>query len=143
MGQATMSYVDPASKPRSAAWLWWAVPLGLVGSIVLGFVGIFIVRPIFVMRDFNRFVERHPIGSSIEDVATDPFTDQVTLLIMDGQFIDAGRQTGREQAQNALRGKTKGELHLMWTHTPPFGRVNITFTFDGGRILDAKTGSLD
>jgi hypothetical protein len=138
-----MSDVDPASKPSSLAWLWWAVPLGLVGTVVLGFASIFIIRPMFVMSDYNGFVDRHPAGSPIADVASDPFTDRITLAIMDGQFIDGGRQKGRELVTNALRDHSKGELHLMWTHTPPFGRVSVTFRFEDGRILDAKTGSLD
>lgn len=116
-----------------------------VVAFVAFFAAFYVVGPRRVLADHRRFVAAHPVGSRLDDVASDPFVARATAVEIDGELA-AG--IGREpeafaKIPAALRGKARGNLAITWTHTPPFGRVAVAFTFQNGAITEAKPSSLD
>jgi hypothetical protein len=113
-------------------------------TVVIAFVYFFIVAPRRVLARYERFVAVHGVGTSIDDLASDAFVERATMITLDAQvLVDFGMQPSAKALPTRLLGKRGGELMVMWTHTPPFGRVSVNVTFDDGKIVALHKDFLD
>jgi len=114
---------------------------------VMFFFAVFVVRPRIVLRRFDAFVARHPAGSSIAALIEDPFVDAATLAGFSGKRPEVEFSVDRAASLARLRAEVKsvprGALELMWTHTPPFGRVFVDVEFSDGKVTAVRASSLD
>ncbi len=137
---------DPRQRqPRGGLFIAGALAFAVVGTIVSLFVVVYIIRPRLILRDFHAFLERHPIGTSVDTIASDPFVRSVTTIsTSEGEPPDDNRSFLKPPELEAALAKARsGEVDLMWTHSPPFGRVGATFRYESGRITKASTFDLD
>lgn len=119
----------------------FAIGCGALAALVLGallFAAIFfVVLPRRVLADYRGFVARHAIGTDVDALARDPFVKRSTMILLNGKPLP------NSELPAVLTKQDHGELDVMWTHTPPFGRVSYVVTFDHGKIVAARQGSLD
>lgn len=118
----------------------WHVLVALLGSGVALFVGVYVIRPRLILRDFDAFLRRHPVGTAIAEVGADPFVGRATVIALDERVVSHAE---RASLPSRLAGRPDGNLDVMWTHTPPFGRVSWIVRYEHGRIVDARTHDLD
>ena len=128
--------------PKRAPW-GLIVLLSAVALGVTGFFGLYVVRPRLILRDFAAFLERHAIGSDIQAVAEDPFVDSATIVSVHGKPLFAFEKPSRDALRREFSERATGDVDIMWTHTPPFGRVSATLRYTDGRVVDVKTHDLD
>jgi len=112
---------------------------------VLAFVSfVFVIQPRRVLAKYDRFVDSYPAGASIDSLVSDPFVRDATLVMVDGKPLPGG---GSRPKTDELRAQVSahpdGELLILWTHTPPFGRVSVTVVHSGGKVLSLRRGALD
>lgn len=119
------------------------VVASVLGLGVAGFGWLYFVRPRLILRDFAAFLERHPVGSDIHSVAEDSFVDRATLVSIEHKPSLSFERASRDALREQFAAHADGEVDIMWTHTPPFGRVSATIRYADGRVADVKTHDLD
>lgn len=115
----------------------------LIGIVF--FIGIYIVRPRQVMRRFDAFCARRPVGSSFNELLDDAFVDEITLSDARG-FVSrygSSRGEGLRKLRAELKSQGSGTVELMWTHTPPFGRLILNIEFKNNVVTALKVSELD
>lgn len=116
-----------------------AFGVALAGLLVVGYV--YVVKPRRLLARYDRFVAAHPVGSPIADAVDDPFVREATMVSVED--VDGGQPRFIDVHTLAAQPPTRGNVDVMWTHTPPFGRVFCTLSIEGGRITSVRRGSLD
>lgn len=111
---------------------------------VVLFIGIYIIRPRRILHRFDELCLRHPVGSPVAGLIDDPFIEDAS---MGGHFSPLPTASAHQEALSKLRADIKarpsGSVDLMWTHTPPYGRVILGVDFDAGRITALRQSELD
>lgn len=114
------------------------------GALVALFAAFFIVFPRRVVRRYEGFVTAHPVGSGVDAMLDDPFAkDAMTSWFDAGEGAEPQLTRSLDELRSVARAQPRGHLHLMWTHTPPFGRIGVDYTYEGGTITALRRTSVD
>jgi hypothetical protein len=137
-----------SSGSRVFVWIVGAAvgAVVFVGTIfVAAFVVFYVVAPRRVIARYDAFTAAHPVGSDVDSVMADPFTaDAMDVWLTEGNDPTTSTvERDRVKLRAALRERPRGHLHVMWIHTPPFGRVGADFTFENGKVTELRKTSLD
>jgi hypothetical protein len=120
--------------------------VAILVAVTALFVAVYIIRPRLIMRRYDAFCPRHPVGSTVADLLDDPFLKQMTFADMKGfPFFSPGGQGPNSMAalRDAIKSSREGSFSLMWTHTPPFGRLFLEVRFKDDRIVAVRQSELD